>query len=291
LGSLVAYWFLFIIYTPLLIGFGLLCFRYRRNLLKIQIGVLVFIAIAWFEVLFYAWNFTAYNNLGDNNDAANILGAVFEALKATTIRIVLLLCALGYSITKPTISKLAIAGLVVVSLLYGVVAFVNNFLLVAGYSLSIIVNADGVLLFAYLQGIFNVIYGIWIAVSFYWTMKEIRADKETEKYGLYWRLIILLIVCATVAIVIYIVEAVVQYSGVSDQSFRALWLFTIDWDFFYYAIIVAMAIIWRPSERDIYSFSELPGAGAHEALTPRDKGVELEEDNNGRKNSSESNSV
>jgi hypothetical protein len=292
LGSLVAYWILFALYTPLLIGYALLCFRHRKHLLGLQIGVLAFIGVAWFEVLFYGWNFTAYNNFGDNNDTANILGAVFDALKGTGIRIVLLLCALGFSITTRTISKGAIAGLVAVSLAYSVVSFINTYTLVASYSLSIIVHPVMAKAFGYVQVIVNFAYAIWIGLAFYWTMKSMRADKEVEKYGLYWRLIVLLIACASLAIILYIAQAVILFSGVTDQSFRVLWLFTNDWDFFYFVIIVAIAFIWRPSEsNDSYAFSQLPSRGAHEALTPRDKAVALEDDTNAGDVSSESKSL
>lgn len=88
--------------------------RHRHDLLGLQIvrrkrfalrlltltflqGVLVFLFVAWLENLLWGCDYIVYNGNGYVNDAVNVFGALFTAVKSTGIRLVLLLCGLGTS--------------------------------------------------------------------------------------------------------------------------------------------------------------------------------------------------
>lgn len=107
------------------------------------------------ENLIWFCDYLVYNNNGLVNDTVNVfgtllglflangyfrnivyIGALFTSLKSTLIRDALLLCALGYSITKPVLRKRVIVGVVILSLAYFAVVAVTQYLLVLTLSLN-----------------------------------------------------------------------------------------------------------------------------------------------------------
>lgn len=50
------------------------------------------------------------------------------------------------------------------------------------------------------------------------------------------------------------------FSDLEDENFRVWWLWETFWEFFYFAVAVAIAVIWRPNEKNLrYAFAnEIP---------------------------------
>jgi len=265
-------------YTVVMIWFAIISFIHRKDLMGLQKLVLIFLCVAWFENLIWGCDYVVYNNTGVISDVVNVFGSLFTSLKSTLIRTTLLLCALGYSITKPLLRKAVIVGVVVLTIGYFIAMAITQYLLVA-QAAGAYISSPVELLFEIILIFFNVAFGVWIIIALFIEMRSLKADYQSEKYSLYVRLTILLIVCAIIAIIFFVAQAATTFADWEDQSFRVWWLWDTYWEFFYFTIAFAIAIIWRPSEHNLdYAYSEqLPSDDISPRPAEKNEGVMLEE--------------
>eukprot|EP01125_Pyxidicula_operculata_P002924 TRINITY_DN1286_c0_g1_i2.p2 TRINITY_DN1286_c0_g1~~TRINITY_DN1286_c0_g1_i2.p2 ORF type:complete len:137 (-),score=16.51 TRINITY_DN1286_c0_g1_i2:15-425(-) len=91
----------------------------------------------------------------------------------------------------------------------------------------------------------------------YQTVKTLKSA-EGEKFVMYKRLSILLIVAISLAIMVMITELIIDGLDTADENFRAWWLFDSYWEFAYFACIAFVCWLWRPTEKNTrYAYSEL----------------------------------
>lgn len=256
LGYLPAYWILFVLYTIVCLWYVALTIRHLKDLLGLQILVLTFLLVAWMENLIWGCDYIVYNNNGIINDIVNVFGALFTSLKATLILLTVLMCALGYSITKPVLRKRVVVAVTILTLAFFVVLAVTQYLLVA-QTAGAYVSDEVKLVFEVVKVLLMVSFGVWIVISLFNEMRSLKSNSQLEKYKLYSRLIILLVVAAIIAVIFAIAQAAATFADYEDESFRVWWLWDTYWEFVYFAVALAIAIIWRPNENNkLYAFSE-----------------------------------
>jgi len=88
-----------------LVVWAVYLYRFRNNLMGLQHMVTASVIVAMLESLLWAVDYIQYNQQGRLSDAINIIGALFTAGKLTLIRTLILLVALGYSITLPILER------------------------------------------------------------------------------------------------------------------------------------------------------------------------------------------
>jgi hypothetical protein len=209
------------------------------------------------ENLIWGADLIALNRSGRINDATNFFGALFGCLKLTLVRVTVLLCALGYSTTRPSLPKRIAIGVAVVSLFYFGAVLVQQYVLVARAA-GLPVDDAGALFVEFLVLIANFAYGVWIMIALMAMLGVLKraGERVAIKYALYGRFSKAFLVLCLCSLIFFIAEASVTFAEWEDESFKVWWLWAMYWEFFYFAVTLTIAILWRPGEsnRD-YAFA------------------------------------
>jgi len=236
LGFLPLYWIMSAIYL-LLLGFWIrLTFKYRKDIMYLQHGIGVVITISAFENLIWACDYTNYNFSGEISDAINIIGALFTSSKLTVIRTLMLVVAIGYTITRPILTVRYRIALGVLSIIYFILEATNQYIDVsrtAGLPVNDLFQYIALSLLLLING---VIFG-WCGYELYFTFVKLEQN-EGEKFNMYKRLGILLLISLILSVVILITQLVITALNQADLHFRVWWLWEGYWEFIYAACIL-----------------------------------------------------
>jgi len=105
--------------------------------------------------------------------------------------------------------------------------------------------------------IINVIFFFWIGFEMYKTLRKLKTN-EGEKYVMYKRLSILLVLSICCSVVIVVTQIIILLTDTADEHFRAWWLWEGYWEFIYAACTFYVAWIWRPNDRNLrFAYIEL----------------------------------
>lgn len=146
-------------------------------------------------------NISGLNNLAD---AVNIVGALFTSLKLTMVRTLLLVVAIGYTITRPVMTMSYRLAIGILSLLYFIFEATNQYIDVsktAGLPVDELFSYAALSLLLLTNAI---IFG-WCGYEMYITFVKLEMS-EGEKFTMYKRLGILLLLSLILSVVILITQ-------------------------------------------------------------------------------------
>eukprot|EP01130_Rhizamoeba_saxonica_P018990 TRINITY_DN9711_c0_g1_i1.p1 TRINITY_DN9711_c0_g1~~TRINITY_DN9711_c0_g1_i1.p1 ORF type:complete len:492 (+),score=71.33 TRINITY_DN9711_c0_g1_i1:18-1493(+) len=231
--------------------------KYNNSLLSIQHLISLMILAGLTESIWWATDYFKYNAIGEISHSSNIIGALFTALKLTTIRALLLLVAFGYSITRETITGNMKLGFISLIAFYLFVAVINEYiwvLITMGVGIPFLFEA----LISGLLSVANTLISIWIAYSMFYIILELKKNRaERFKLKIYTRLSIVLILALLVSVILYIVEFAYSISSMSDKYWKFIWLFDAHWEVIYLIATMIIAILWKPNQNnDRYSYTQ-----------------------------------
>eukprot|EP01128_Nolandella_sp_AFSM9_P005638 TRINITY_DN2762_c0_g1_i2.p1 TRINITY_DN2762_c0_g1~~TRINITY_DN2762_c0_g1_i2.p1 ORF type:complete len:584 (-),score=98.60 TRINITY_DN2762_c0_g1_i2:82-1629(-) len=256
-GNLFAFWIMGILYFLVLSVYLFFAFRYRKDLTRFQIAFGVVIFISFLEQLVWAWSNTRFNDVGEFVEEMNALGAVLTALKETSIRFLLILVASGYRITRNDLDRFP--GIV------GVVTCVLYFSVSCALEIIVVKEEEGTPVdstirfgFEVFDSLLNIGIFLWIAFMLKRMLDKLNKERQAAKYWLYYRLLVLCLAALAFSGIIYLFQVVLESEDVEDEFFRWWWLWETYWEFFYFAVLVYLAVVWRPNELNLrYAYSEL----------------------------------
>ena len=262
-GFMVAYPLLALVYFILLIIFSFLTLKYRREVLRMQLGILAVIFMGFVETT--TW-FFVYVVMNDTGGAAccpwrtdMIFAIVTNNFKRTLSALLVLAVALGWGVVRPRLSRRTTLILLILGFFY--LGCLLKFDLVR---MERTVHADAmsdagtvdstaddaVAFWALPVALIDVLLIFWIYVALSTTQKELAEEHQEFKLAMYKRLARTLMMW-TVLWIAYTLFDVGVRSGVIPWPWNVHFMLYSFWDVLYLGILITIASVWRPSETSV----------------------------------------
>jgi len=243
-----AYFGIFLVWS----GFS---WYFKKDLMGLQHIITVTIFVAFLETLLWASYFTYFNYDGNNLLGANWVGALLGALKVTSLKSLLLLVSIGYSITRPTLTSRLIISTSILTAVYFLTEAANEYIFVGKYMGLPIPDIVEYLANAALVA-FNLIYAIWIAYALNTNMIFLRQKNQLEKLSLYKIFASALLVFLTLSTLCFILQVSFSVAKFHENMWAFWWIWNAYWQLSYLALTLLVAFLWRPNANNLrYAFS------------------------------------
>lgn len=275
-GQMPVYWTLTILYFVFFISWCISCCCFRHSLHPVQYAMLAVLLFSFLENMIWGGAFVAYNQIGVNDNLWNGLGTFFLAIKLTISRIMMLLICMGYSITNSEIARPQQYAVLGLALTYFIIVAANHFVTVLQDHGEQISYASTMLL-VFLDFIISGTLFVWMFAALYYTRLELMRLQHWVKLRMYTILAIVMGTAFGFACLVFILEVIIQMAAAEDKAWLGEFFFTLFWEFAFFFILVAVAIIWRPMG-DNYRYAhldegqtndqELESMGANPEQTP-----------------------
>jgi len=211
--------------------------------------------IGFLETLLWTIDFVNYNYNGLVLDGINMCGALLNAAKLTIVRTLLLLVAIGYSITRPTLSTKTTIFVVTLTLFYFVTSATNQYVWV-GRTIGLDIPTPFRYVVIVILVILNFGYILWISHALYINMTFLKARAHLEKLELYKVLASSLLVFLSLCLLCFTLEFTFGLVDYDDDLWSFWWIWDAFWEFGYLLLILLIAFLWRPNPNNKrYAFS------------------------------------
>jgi len=232
------------------------------------------IAIAFVESMLWAIDYVQYNKSGHISDTINVIGTLFMTGKVTVIRTLILLVALGYSITTPILDRQSKIFVLVLTIIYGICSGISAYLWVLasmGVDVSMLLQ---VLALGVVSGL-NVVYLVWIIKSLVYHFKNLAQLKQTEKLSMYRKFSTFLGGFIGMSVLFFLLEFSLVAADLRDDLWRIWWLWDGYWEIGYFLVVLLIAYLWWPNENnERYAYSVQIGADGTPTGDLNDIGLE-----------------
>ncbi|TKX24876.1 membrane protein PTM1 [Elsinoe australis] len=241
---------LIMVYAFMAIGWGVLYYMHRSDILAVQnyiTAILVFLVVE----IFMTWMFYDYQNRHGLNAGAKALLIVVSILSAgrnSFSFFLLLIVCMGYGVVKHTLGKtmIAVRALAIAHFVFGVIYAIA--------SLSVTPESAGPLVLLVvlpLAGTLTAFY-IWTLNSLGATMKDLMERKQTVKAGMYRKLWWCILGSIIVIFAFFFINSW-TFAGVSNEDFvpkhwSTRWFILDGWlNLVYLGDVAFVAWVWRPT--------------------------------------------
>ncbi|KAF0719594.1 Aste57867_923 [Aphanomyces stellatus] len=197
-----------------------------------------------------------------------IAAVVFDVGMRTLARLLLLVVCLGYGIVRDSLQPIQKLLIVLLSLAYFGTGIADDLWRDSAHRRP---NAA-----SFVQLLCNLSFVLWIYVALENIIKELGAQKQSAKLGMYKSL-----ACALGAFVVFFfvltVVAVCGRMGVVEWKIEYEWMQLVAWPVLNFIVSMAMCFIWRPSARSSqFAFStQLPMSEEAADESGDEKDIEL----------------
>ncbi|KAF2225888.1 lung seven transmembrane receptor-domain-containing protein [Elsinoe ampelina] len=250
IAKLPFYGALTMVYAFMAIGWGVLYYMHRSDILAVQnyiTAILVFLVVE----IFMTWMFYDYQNRHGLNAGAKALLIVVSILSAgrnSFSFFLLLIVCMGYGVVKHTLGKtmIMVRALAIAHFVFGVIYAIA--------SLSVTPESAGPLVLLVvlpLAGTLTAFY-IWTLNSLGATMKDLMERKQTVKAGMYRKLWWCILSSIIVIFAFFFINSW-TFAGVSNEDFvpkhwSTRWFILDGWlNLVYLADVAFVAWVWRPT--------------------------------------------
>lgn len=239
-----------IVYAFVAMGWGVLYWMNRRDILAVQnyiTAILVFLVIE----MFMTWLFYDYQNRHGLNAGAKALLVVVSVLSAARNSFsffLLLIVCMGYGVVKPELGKTMwyVRALAITHFVFGVIYAIASLAVTPE-------NAGPLVLLVVLPlaGTLTAFY-IWTLNSLNHTMKDLMERKQTIKAAMYRKLWWCILISIVVIFIFFFVNSW-TFAGQSNTDFvpnhwQSRWFILDGWlNLVYFFDVVFVAYVWRPT--------------------------------------------
>lgn len=241
---------LVIVYAFMAMGWGVLYYMNRQDILAVQnyiTAILVFLVVE----IFMTWMFYDYQNRHGLNGGAKALLIVVSILSAgrnSFSFFLLLIVCMGYGVVKHTLGKtmVLVRGLAIAHFVFGIIYAIAS-LVVTPESAGPLVLLVVLPLAATLTSFY-----IWTLNSLGATMKDLMQRKQTVKAAMYRRLWWAILLSIIVTFAFFFINSW-TFAGVSQEDFvpkhwGSRWFILDGWlNLIYLADVAFVAWVWRPT--------------------------------------------
>jgi len=240
------------------LGIGLiwfvLCFRYWKELLRLQNCISGVIALGMIETATWYFDYVSFNATGVRSIGPVVVGVLASTIKKTVSRLLVLVVSLGYGVVRPTLGSTAYKVV-----LLGFVYFMFSAILdiVSNVSQMAEVSSMLRLLFIMPVALLDAFFYWWIFSALSHTLTQLTIRKQSAKLQLYRKFSRVLAASIVFSGLWVLYQMSVIVSDSLDTRWDSMWVFEAFWHVLYLCILVAIAVLWSPSTNNLqYAYSE-----------------------------------
>jgi len=243
--------------------FGILCLAYMglgilwagtsvlnyKSVMALQHCIAVVIALGFWELVFRYFDYWEWNKKGRENMVTAVFGILFNALKETMSRMLVLAVSMGYGVVKPSLGtdKYKVFGL-------GAVFFVTDAINSLHNRLDTRVEEKPSFAFAFAvvipQALANALFFYWTFVELARCIHHLEKRRQWIKLTMYKTFTAALGIALGLSLLLLSIQSLVvlgtSHKATAD-NWRYLWVFEAYWELIYAAVLVVVCVIWRPS--------------------------------------------
>jgi len=188
-------------------------------------------------------------------------GAFVNGLKVSSVRTMLLLVAIGYSITRPNISTKTTLTIIVLTGVYLIAESASQYMSIGSYLGVEIPDVVTFVVTAALVAL-NVIYVVWISYGTHVNMTFLRSRQQVEKLSLYKVFAGALLIFISLSVVCFVFQVTFTMTEYQDSMWSFWWVWEAFWQISYLYLTLIVAFLWRPnSNNKRYAFSAQVATG------------------------------
>jgi len=259
-----------------LIFFGL-CVYFRREILRVQLGIAGVFALGMCES--FSW-YSFYRNVNDSGyypDGATIFGVLFTVAKATISRTLVLFVCMGLGVTKLSVgtTKYKVFALAMIFTIATCVFEVDLMKLETDRDVRKNDQLANMVIYTAVS-LCNVIFLWWIFVSLVRTTHQLSLRRQEEKLLLFKRLLYVLGVTAIVFVVILLFYAFLIFVQEQSDLWKRHWIFDLFSELGFFILLLILGFLWRPNSNNTrYGLAELVDSGDDTTIQLQSLGGEL----------------
>jgi hypothetical protein len=264
-GDLPFYGVLFVAYLLGVVLYSALCCKNREHLLALQAAVLGLLVLGAVEMAVWFFTFNSKNETGVPTPcnvcpttSDYMAAVVLSVLKTTVSRALLLAVSLGYGVVHAALSRRTTIYLAALSLTYFLFAALNQVEKETTYSVQATAWEAPVF-------VLDMTFFVWTYRSLLDIEAALAAQGQNEKLRMY-RSLIRVIKVNGLAWMLITLSIILIIFGVLPLSWKALFFLQEFWAVIYFAVLVAVAVIWAPGPTafrySLYSQPATDEAGA-----------------------------
>jgi len=245
-----------VIYLLIAIGWTIMCALYWRQLLMLQNCITAVIALSMIEVSLRYFDFATFNKFGTRSIGMMLSAAIFQTVKKTVSRLLVLVVSLGYGILRPTLGP---SGQRVILLggTYFIFASVQH--VVESVSHTVTITVSQYLLMLPVAAL-DLVFYFWIFRALGNTIEQLQTRKQEAKLGLYSRFQKVLIASVALSVGWSMYYLYVIISNKIQSQWESRWIYDGFWDVIYLMVLVPIMILWRPTmNSQQYEYSKVAG--------------------------------
>ncbi|KAL8143351.1 hypothetical protein V2J09_016383 [Rumex salicifolius] len=219
--------------------------RFWKEILQLQHCITLVIALSWFEMILWYFDYANFNNSGIRPVAITSWVVTVGALRKTLSRLLILSVSMGYGVVRPTLggltSKVILLGITyfLATELLGITEYVGTINDIAGRAKLLLVLPN-VCLDAFLI--------LWIFTSLSKTLEQLQGKRSAVKLDIYRKFsnALAVAVIASVAWIAY--EVYFKATDPFNERWQSAWIITAFWDILAFAVICIICYLWAPSQ-------------------------------------------
>lgn len=241
-------------YLILALVWLIICIKYWRDLLRIQFWIGAVIIVGMIEkAVFYA-EYSNMNLTGESIEGLLELAELTSCLKRTMARVLIIIVSVGFGVVKPRLGS-TMNKVFAVGISYFLFSSVEGLARVSKHATEAIKQKQ---IAKIPLAFFEVLIAWWIFSSLVNTMRILKLRKNEIKLKLYHHFTNVLGVATIISIIYILWSTYMHILQDCMRDWKKLWIDTAFWHIFFYCVLVAIMILWRPSKNNQrYAFTPL----------------------------------
>merc|ERR1712137_146032 len=237
------------------------------RLLLLQNCIAAVIGLGMIECITWYFDFLSYNHSGEFNWGAIAIGVFTSTVKRTVSRLLVLSVSMGFGVVKVNLGgdTQKVGGM---GAAYFVFSFVQQMLLTylrEGDNEMMSLMATVVIVPV---ALLDTTFYWWIFLSLMRTINTLSLRHQEAKLQMYTRFFIVLAISAVLTVLVIAYQTLLVVTQEEDAMWGSWWLFKAFWEVLYFVVLVAIAVLWRPTTNNTrYAYAEaddiemmIPGA-------------------------------
>jgi len=162
---------------------------------------------------------------------------------------------MGYGVVKPTLGAER-NRVILLGVLY--IAFSGTLNIIELVQRTPVFSTTVVFLVVFPVAVLDTVFYWWIFLSLLRTIQQLTTRKQPIKLEMYKRFFGTLIVSGIISSIIIVIQLFIGVMSDADGMWRSIWVWTAFWHVLYFVILVAIVILWRPTQNNTrYAYQEV----------------------------------
>jgi len=241
-----------------------LSLKHKSQILKLQnyIAGVIFLGVIEMATLYF--DYLGYNISGENYVGAMMVGVIVSTIKKSISRLLVLVVSMGYGVVKPTLGAER-NRVIFLGLLYTTFSGTLNIIELVQRTPAF--STLVVFLVVFSVAVLDTIFYWWIFLSLLRTIQQLTTRKQPIKLEMYKRFFGTLVVSGILSSIIIVIQLFIGVMSDADAMWRSLWVWPAFWHLLYFAILVAIVILWRPTNNNTrYAYQEVTDDSTEEEV-------------------------